>query len=836
MHGDSPTSYRGNTGDGIVNPQSPPVTVDLLLALIPELMRDREPNRRQRDCIAHPAPNPLMIVAGPGTGKTSVLVMRALRLLLVDRILPEHILITTFTKKAAREIRTRLIDWGLPLIDALRARVDDSEYARFLDSVDINRFITGTLDSICEDVLASARQATERPPVVVEPFAANQILGRYGRIRDEMASVGDEFSTYLHRYAPGRYPPSSLGDITRAVRLLVDRFVQDRVDIEAYLQNGLYRSSKAAVVRIYGRYRDELRDSNRMDFPRLEEVVLERLLAGRVPDMLQDVRAVLVDEYQDTNPLQESLYFALVRATGASFTVVGDDDQSVYRFRGATIELFRDFARRCASSVDSGPVETLQLIENYRSRPEIALFFNGFVLHDPGFGEARVQQPPKEPIQTTRLSEGLPVLGMFRANAGALEIDLADFLYDIFRGGGWSSPSLPGHTIRSDPERGNFGDAVLLGHSVAELGSEQFGAPAPRLPMLLRQQLEQRGIAVFNPRGRALKNVPAVEQLLGLVLDVLDAPTSTHPEGRAATLALTADAKRAFLRWRASARAFLATSPRDRLDNLTPEATLRRWQGIVQRGDEQGTAREWPVLDLMYGFIPWLPQFQDDPEHQVYLEAISRCAAVAATFSSFRATIRRADDVRQASVDRLLFDVLAPIADDLVDPDEDIMPSVPRDRLNIMTIHQAKGLEFPLVIVDISSGFATNHPATKFLRFPEQPSAVALVEDDFAHCTEIGPARLARHGLARSFDDLLRLYYVAYSRPRSVLLLVGHVSTLRYGNPPRNVASFWRRDGSWAWREPNLALQVLPRPGQPRPRGAAGRMPAQADALPFTNI
>ena len=83
------------------------------------------------------------------------------------------------------------------------------------------------------------------------------------------------------------------------------------------------------------------------------------------------------------------------------------------------------------------------------------------------------------------------------------------------------------------------------------------------------------------------------------------------------------------------------------------------------------------------------------------------------------------------------------------------MPSVPRDRLNIMTIHQAKGLEFPLVIVDIASDFTRNHPKQRFRRFPDEPSSVTLLEDDLASCTPIGALRTARSAIQRSFEDLI---------------------------------------------------------------------------------
>jgi DNA helicase II / ATP-dependent DNA helicase PcrA len=759
----------------------------------------------------------MLIVAGPGTGKTTVLVLRALRHVLVDRVPPESIMITTFTRKAAKEIRTRLIEWGTPLVDRLlsgSAGALEPEYAAFLRDVDINRFVTGTLDGLCEEALSGAREPDERPPVVVEAFAANQMLARRGEY-EESQRVGQPFRDYLGRYTLTGDPPATVGDMTRVVRTIIDRIVQDEVDVASYLAPGRDLAARQAVVRIFERYAAHLRATNQMDFPALERVFLDRLLAGRVPGLVANLRVLLIDEYQDTNPLQERIYFELARRTGTSLTVVGDDDQSLYRFRGATIELFRDFAVRAAAALGGSVPRLLYLTENYRSTPEIVDFFNAFILNDPDFVPARIQ-PPKPRIFTSESSNRVPVIGMFRNSADDLATDLADFLDLVFRRGGRPGDTQLPEPIRCATEGGDFGDAVLLASTVSEFTRPFMGnAPRPRLPWRLRQVLQARGVACFNPRGRALKDIPEVTRMLGLVLEFLDPSGPGDDQGAVvAGMAVTNTARDVFRRWRGDSLAFLATNP-PAVNGDALNQVVDRWRRFTRDG--QGPGNEWPLLDVFYSFIPWVPKFQDDPECQVYLEAISRCAAQAATFSPYRALLLRGEPHRTRSVQSVVRDVLAPIADDLVEVDEDILPSVPRDRFNLMTIHQAKGLEFPLVIVDVASDFTRNAPAQRFRRFPDAPSSVAVLEDELAECTPIGPLRTARTALQRSFEDLIRLYYVAYSRPQSVLMLVGCRHCLRYNTTIPHVATSWRRDGMWSWRR-------LPGNGRP---------PSIADNIPF---
>jgi len=132
--------------------------------------KDSAPNRNQEACLFHPTETPLMIVAGPGSRKTTVLVLRALRLVFVEGFRPEEILITTFTRKAAAEIRARLIEWGSNITCYLQnfPSYMASNSQNWLDSIDINQFVMGTLDSICNDILTTIRSQVDPVPVVVE--------------------------------------------------------------------------------------------------------------------------------------------------------------------------------------------------------------------------------------------------------------------------------------------------------------------------------------------------------------------------------------------------------------------------------------------------------------------------------------------------------------------------------------------------------------------------------------------------------------------------------------------------------------------------------------------
>ena len=757
----------------------------------------RNLNPPQLECVLHPQNPALMIVAGPGSGKTTVLVLRALRHVLVDGMEPESVIITTFTRKAAAELSSRLVGWGLTLVEHFRltaAASHDASREKWLTELDINAIQTGTLDSFCQLWLGRTRQVGSPTPVMLEEFAANFVYRRKIFAPSYRAGAQAVLDPYLAGYNFEKQQPrnqTEAGDLSISVN---NRLLQDLVNLDSYGRSGTAPSSQATLL---ANYRTHLQGQQMFDFSLCAERIHQGLKNGTLYATIPPIKALLVDEYQDTNPLQEAIYLEVVRQAQCSFSVVGDDDQALYRFRGATVELFTHFQRRFAAAIAGASSHLVYLVTNHRSTPEIVKLFNDFATHDPKFVAARVTGKPA--IVPFNPSCGIPILGLFRDSMDDLSADLSKLLSDVFQGSGYAIPGT-NTVLRRDQNSGALGDAVLLASSVREFKDDNAGGLVDRLPAQLRRNLEGSGLGVFNPRGQDLRDIANVQILLGLVLLCLDSSDAIE-----APMYLTRDTKRYLPIWRDAARAFIALNPAPRSASMTLGHYVDGWR------NRRATTGPWPhdipLLDLLYKLIVWIPAFQRDPEHQVYLEAIMRCVVQGSHYSSYGFTIlnKAPHDLQSRNV--VVSDLLTPIADKVIDINEDLLFAVPRNRLSIMTIHQSKGLEYPLVIVDVGSEFKMNHAKNAFKRFPREPSSTVLMESAMAPHTEVGSVRTARSDIDRTFDDLMRLYYVAYSRAQVALLLVGLTKSIEYKTSVQNVATFWARDGDWTWRKDNPPLK-----------------------------
>lgn len=779
------------------------------VTLVTKLLLDgHKLNSAQEEAILHDSNDNLMLVAGPGSGKTTVLVLRALRHVFVDSIHPENLLITTFTRKAAKELRTRWLDYGGAIVNHIR---ETQASNCNLDRIDLNRCQIDTLDSIAQQVLTEQKVWGGVSPTLIDNVAAKLLFkrARFGEMYFNNGDVDNLLKKYLTRFSHYGKQPQNATEALNIAKLLSERIVQDCIDVNRYRENS---DETSCFYEVHSSYLTDLSERNLVDFATLELKFLDRIRKGLLVPWVEQITAMLIDEYQDTNPLQEAIYFELMRPATVKVTLVGDDDQSMYRFRGSSVELFTQFEHRCKVATGR-KTSRIDLITNYRSTPEIVDYYNKYVTNDPGFQTARLT-PPKNGVVAHTDEPCLPVLGIFRETPEALAESLVKFIDDLISQRQKVIATDSGSSTIEMADEGKLGDFVYLAHSVNET-SQYDTKTTKKFPSILREKLEQCQHKVFNPRGQKLREITSCQRLLGLILLCLD--PDNRRSGSANPLHLTNVATQFLTDWRQAAREFIAHNPCPR-DKGGIKEFINKWQSI-SRGEFENISpnkkrmpKEWPLIDLAYKLLAWIPEFQNDPEHQVWLEAILRTISSAAIASPYKMQIFNGKEStdrihNERSRDGIVRDALVPIALDETSVDEDIVPSVPRDYFQVMTIHQSKGLEFPVVIVDVGSSFKTNHKAHRFKRFPDIESSVVKLEDEMDKFNGHN-SRSIRPQLDRTFDDLVRLYYVAFSRPQSLLILVGLEKCLEYGKGKTgfmggipNIALGWQRSGNWPWRQ-----------------------------------
>ena len=288
---------------------------------------DSEPlarlNPAQREAVLH-YEGPLLVIAGAGSGKTRVLTTRIARLVEHHGVDPSRILAVTFTNKAAGEMRERI--------------------ARLV-KVDLKGMWCGTFHAIGARMLrAHAARVGRTPSFTI--YDEDDTLGLVKRV---MERVG---------VSPKQWTPRSIVSlISDAKNALVTPAEYQQVAMDP-----LSRAAAAVYVELEG----ALRSANAVTFDDL--LVLPVQILRENPDILerysQKFQFILVDEYQDTNRAQFQFIKLLGKGHG-NVSVVGDDDQSIYGWRGADIRNILDFEKEFASA------KVVRLEENYRSTPKI---------------------------------------------------------------------------------------------------------------------------------------------------------------------------------------------------------------------------------------------------------------------------------------------------------------------------------------------------------------------------------------------------------------------------------------------------------------------------------
>jgi DNA helicase II / ATP-dependent DNA helicase PcrA len=754
-----------------------------------------ENNDTQNEAISAPIDESLYLVAGPGSGKTTVIALRVLKLVFVDEVDPSNIMVTTFTKKAASELISRIIRWGEILSEEFEGR--------FTKTINFNLIIIGTLDSIIEEILSDYRDPGSPKPIVIENFVSKalsiQFLWEHGRFQNE------DLINYLSMLNGLNF--TNVPEINKMILEIKDRSFHDLIDMDSLKCCG--DKGAEIVCDCIKEYNEDLEEKLLFDFSRLEYAFFEKIQANNI-SFFENLQFILIDEYQDTNLLQEQIYFKLAEyplKNGGSISVVGDDDQALYRFRGATVELFHDFQNRVKNQINID-IEPKYLSKNYRSTDAIIDFYNQFIMLDNDYQDARVERKPLIGKSRNKPFINFPVLGMFRDTVEELSNDLSRFLDDVINNDGFSffDENEEEFTIKLHPS-GSPGDIALLCSSPKETGFNN----NKRLPYLLREDLKNLSsqVDVFNPRGQSLEKIKEIQELCGLILECID-PTEKIQDEKISSK----KAKEIFNEWRQAAKALIHEKPTP--EDPTLEEFVSAWQNRTPLFKTEWS-KEVDLIDLVYTLITWIPYLQDDLEGLVSLEAVVRAISQAAIFSYSKSKITFDDEhpnYEINSIHQILKDIFVPIALGSIDIEESLLEeTLPTNRLNIMSIHQAKGLEFPLVIVDVGCDFKNEHWNNSHKRFPRYKSGTNQVlkgrsvniEDTFNDYSPIAPN--SRSNLDRAFDDLIRQYFVAFSRTQDVLLLIG-INSVKDGYEKNgkikvipNIATGWDRNNNWHWGE-----------------------------------
>ena len=294
-------------------------------------------NDKQKEAVFH-TEGPVLILAGAGSGKTRVLTHRVAYLIAEKKVDPWNIMAITFTNKAAQEMRTR--------VDRLVGHGSDSIWVATFHA-SCARILRRFADRIGYDNNFTIYDTDDQKTVMKEVCKYLQIDTKQLKERTILNAISDAKNELINET---EFANRSFGDYSRQ------------------------RISSA-----YREYQSRLRANNAMDFDDLILNTVELLRAN--PDVLTGYQErfsyVMVDEYQDTNTAQFRLV-ELLAGGRRNLCVVGDDDQSIYKFRGANIRNILDFEKVYPDAF------VVRLEQNYRSTQNILDAANGVIAHNKG--------------------------------------------------------------------------------------------------------------------------------------------------------------------------------------------------------------------------------------------------------------------------------------------------------------------------------------------------------------------------------------------------------------------------------------------------------------------
>ncbi|WP_049578760.1 DNA helicase PcrA [Streptomyces sp. SBT349] len=679
-------------------------------------------NEEQREAVTHSG-GPLLIVAGAGSGKTRVLTHRIAYLLAARSVNPGQILAITFTNKAAGEMKERVSELVGPRANAMWVMTFHSACVRILRRE--SKLLGFTSSFSIYDAADSKRL---------------------------MALVCRDLDL-----DPKRYPPKSFS-------AKISNLKNELIDAEDFAARASEPFEKT-LAEAYGMYQARLREANALDF---DDIIMTTVhLLDAFPDVAEHYRRrfrhVLVDEYQDTNIAQYTLIRLLVgEASGApeaigpaELCVVGDADQSIYAFRGATIRNILQFEQ------DYPDARTLLLERNYRSTQTILSAANAVI--------ARNEDRRPKNLWTSE-GAGARITGY----VADTEHDEAQFVADEIDRLSDAGDARAGEVAvfyRTNAQSRVFEEVFIrVGLPYKVVGGVRF-----------YERREVRDVLAYL---RVLAN-PEDTVPLRRILNVPKRGIGDRAEAMIEALALRERISFAQALRRVDEAYGMAARSANAVRRFN--VLLEELRTVVESGAGPATVLE-AVLEQT-GYLAEL-QASTDPQDETRVENLQELAAVALEFEQ-----ERGEEDPGTLADFLEKVALVADSDEIPDDEGDGV-------ITLMTLHTAKGLEFPVVFLS------------------------GMEDGVFPHMRSLGKTK--------ELEEERRLAYVGITRARRRLYLTRSVLRSAWGQPQHNPPSRfldeipeehvdWRRTGAVAPSpSPTAASSVLAPPSSQRGRRGAG--------------
>jgi len=625
----------------------------------------------QLEAMRHAGGN-LQLIACAGSGKTEVVARRVVELLrgsAGERVIPANIVAFTFTDKAAAELKDRIVT---------RCREELGEVTGLAE------LFVGTIHAFCLELLKSE----------VPKFLKHDVLNEVQQfllIDRASNKSGLTTSTDLEGEPLRRYVDTS-------------RYL-DALEIlrEAQLNDAALRN--CSVVEGLAKYRALLNDKDYLDYSGIMEEAVNALSTDRdlQSRLAARIKHVIVDEYQDVNPIQECLVLLLHRL-GADVCVVGDDDQTVYQWRGSDVQNILTFEKRYPG------VTQIRLQENFRSSRGIVETARKFIAKNSARLKKEMESTDAQPYE-----EGDIVATSFKTPD-----EEAQFVAETIR-------QLRGISFKDNGRnRGlTYADCAILLRSVSKNGQPITSAlHRARIPYIVTGMNN-----LFDT-----KEAEAARQLFYFLAGRPGADETTLPQAwTAADLGIPAARLNACIKTAAAAR------------------------DAITRGNEQ----RFNVYSLQRSFLSFLEDLEVREERiPNYEEGQARGEVVFYNLGKFSQLISDFETIPSPSAPYRKYDEFARF---LQHGAEDAYPEgwqdnqyANPDAVRIMTVHQAKGTQFPVVFV----------PALIKNRFPSAAWGGKTVWHLIPKAGVVGQARYEG-----SIEDERRLFYVAMTRSQKFLFL-----------------------------------------------------------------